>query len=80
MTKVLQGTVHGRMIELTEDLGLTDGQAVEVHITIRSSSEQSGAGLLRTAGALADDPQWDTVMKEIHRQRQLERRPAPEGE
>jgi len=30
MTKVLHGIVHGKFIEVTEDLGLIDGQAVEL--------------------------------------------------
>ncbi len=30
MTKVLHGIVHGKFIEVTEDLGLLDGQAVEL--------------------------------------------------
>ena len=33
MTKVLHGIVHGRFIEVTEDLGLSDGQAVELIVT-----------------------------------------------
>jgi hypothetical protein len=31
-------------------------------------------------GALADDPEWDDVMEEIHRGRKLERRPLPDDE
>jgi hypothetical protein len=33
MTKVLHGIVHGRIIEVTEDLGMLDGQAVELIVT-----------------------------------------------
>ena len=33
MTKVLHGIVHGKFIEVTEDLGLLDGQAVELIVT-----------------------------------------------
>jgi len=33
MTKVLHGMVHGRIIEVTEDLGMLDGQAVELIVT-----------------------------------------------
>ena len=29
MTKTLHGKVHGKMIELDEDLGVADGQQVE---------------------------------------------------
>ena len=33
MTKVLHGIVHGKFIEVTEDLGLLDGQVVELILT-----------------------------------------------
>ena len=32
MTKTLHGKVHGRTIELDEDLGVAEGQEVEVHV------------------------------------------------
>ena len=38
MTKVLHGIVHGKFIEVTEDLGLSDGQAVELIVTAAPSS------------------------------------------
>ena len=34
-----------------------------------------GDGILRTAGALADDLHWDAIMAEVHRSRRLARRP-----
>jgi hypothetical protein len=37
MTKVLHGIVHGKFIEVTEDLGLLDGQAVELIVTAEPS-------------------------------------------
>ena len=37
MTKVLRGVVHGRIIEVTEDLGMLDGQAVELIVTASTS-------------------------------------------
>jgi hypothetical protein len=33
MTRVLRGIVHGKIIEVTEDLGMSDGQAVELIVT-----------------------------------------------
>ena len=33
MTKVLHGVVHGKTIEVTEDLGIWEGQAVELIVT-----------------------------------------------
>jgi hypothetical protein len=33
MTKVLRGVVHGKTIEITEDLGMWEGQSVELIVT-----------------------------------------------
>jgi hypothetical protein len=76
MTKVIRGKVYGRTIELTEDLGLAEGQEVEVSVrTVPPMPTRTpGEGFLRTEGALADDPHWDAIMAEVHRSRKLERR------
>ena len=80
MTKIIHGKVHGRTIELAEDPGLADGQDVEVQVKILPPARTWGEGVLRAAGALADDPEWDAVMGPIYRERKLERRPLPEVE
>ena len=79
MTKLLHGKVHGKTIELAEDLGLAEGQEVVIQVKILPLAGKWGEGILRTAGALADDPHWDAIMEEIHRERKLERRPLVEG-
>ena len=74
--KTLRGKVHGKMIELDEDPGVAEGQEVEVQVRlIPKSSPKSGAGFLRTEGALADDEEWDPIMEEIYQARKVERRP-----
>jgi hypothetical protein len=80
MTKVIHGKVHGRTIEFSEDLGLTEGQEVEVSVRTLppGQTRTPGEGLLRTEGALADDPHWDAIMEEIYQERKLERRPLLE--
>lgn len=80
MTKIIHGKVHGRTIELAEDLGLAEGQDVEVQVKVLPPARTWGEGIRRTAGALADDPDWDAIMEEIHRQRKLERRLLPDEE
>jgi hypothetical protein len=80
MTKAILGKVHGRTIELDEDLGVADGQQVEVQVTIVQPARKWGEGILRTAGALADDPEWDTIMEQIYQDRKLNRRPQVEEE
>lgn len=73
MTKTLHGKVRGRMIELTEDAGLAEGQEVEILLRVVPSAQPWGEGLHRCAGALADDPEWDGIMEEIYQARKLER-------
>jgi len=34
LSKTLHGTVHGRTIKLDEDLGIADGQEVEVEVKV----------------------------------------------
>ena len=51
MTKTIHGKIHGKTIELDEDLGVAEGQEVEVHVTIVQPARKWGDGILRTAGA-----------------------------
>ena len=76
MTKTIHGTVHGKTIELDEDLGVAEGQEVEVQVrVICKTARKAGEGFLRTEGALADDTEWDAIMEEIYQARKLDRRP-----
>jgi hypothetical protein len=76
MTKTVQGIVHGKTIELIQDLGMADGQKVEVVVKTISSKEQWGEGLRRCAGALANE--WsdedDRILEEIYQDRKRETR------
>ena len=76
MVRVIHGKVRGKLIELDEDLGLAEGQEVEVTVRPISSeaSRQPGEGLLRTEGALADDPYWDAIMEQIYQERKNDTR------
>jgi hypothetical protein len=76
MTKTVHGVVHGKTIELVEDLGFADGQEVELRVRILPSRQvkQPGEGLHRTEGALADDPYWDAIMEEIYQERKNDTR------
>jgi len=67
------GIVRGRAIELDRDLGLIEGQQVELSIRVVDSVPQPGDGLRRTEGALAEDPYWDHIMEEVHEARKRER-------
>jgi hypothetical protein len=74
MMKTMHGKVHGRTIELDEDIGIAEGQEVEIRVRVIPTANTAGEGLLRTEGALADDEEWDAIMAEIHQARKLERR------
>jgi hypothetical protein len=76
MTKTMRGKVHGKTIELDEDLGVAEGQEVEVQVRVLSKTgRKPGEGFLRTEGALANDTEWDAIMEEIYQARKRERRP-----
>jgi hypothetical protein len=78
--KTIQGTIRGRTIELTEDLGLQDGQDVEVQVKVVSTGRAWGEGIRRSAGCMSDDPNFDSVMQEIYQERKRERRQPTEDE
>ena len=69
MAKPIRGKIHGKTLELDEDLGLAEGQEVEVRVKIVRPSRRWGEGILRTAGALADDTEWGEIMEQIQRER-----------
>jgi hypothetical protein len=81
MSRLIHGTVHGKTIIVAEDLGLADGQEVELMIRAVAplGNRQPGDGFLSTEGALADDSEWDTIMEELRQARKQERRsPTPD--
>ena len=82
MVKTVHGIVHGKTIELAEDLGVAEGQQVEIQVrVIHKTTRMTGEGFLRTEGALADDTEWDGIMEEIHQARKPDRRhrsPSPD--
>ena len=76
MTKTTHGKIRGKTIELDEDLGVPEGQEVEITVRMVSTSKatRTGEGLLITEGALADDPYWDDIMEEVHQERNSDSR------
>lgn len=78
-SQTLQGVIHGKIIELSIDPGLTDGEAIQVLIETAATPSR-GERLARCAGALADDPYWDDIMEEIQDSRKLERRSQELGQ
>jgi hypothetical protein len=76
MTKVAYGVVHGKTIELSEDIGMAEGEQVEITVRRLSASRLPGEGLRRCAGALADD--WtkedDRILAVIYQDRKQDSR------
>jgi hypothetical protein len=75
------GVVHGKTIELDEDLGVAEGQEIEVQVKVVPSTKTWGEGLKPCAGALANE--WteedDRILNEIYQDRKRDnRREIPE--
>ena len=80
MTKTIHGRVHGRTIELDEDLGVPDGQEVRVTVEPLASPEPGqlppGEGLRRAFGAWAGEAEeldkfldWNREQRKVGRRR-----------
>ena len=72
----VHGKVHGKTIELDEDLGVAEGQEVEIQVTGVPSTKAWGERLRRCAGALASE--WteddDRILNEIYQDRKRDNR------
>jgi hypothetical protein len=75
----LKGVVHGKTIELDEDVGLPEGQAVSVILQPLPQQDQRlppGEGIRRSAGAWADDPEGlDEYLTWLRQEREHDRTP-----
>jgi hypothetical protein len=74
MTKILHGIVRGNHIEISQDVGVPDGQEVEVLVRPLGQTAEWGEGIRRSAGGWADYPEMDAVMQQIQQDRKTERR------
>jgi hypothetical protein len=76
MVRQVQGIIHGKTIELSEDPGVADGQQVEITIKTLPTPRSWGEGLRRCAGAFAAD--WteedDRILEAIHQERKRDTR------
>jgi hypothetical protein len=81
MVRHVQGVIHGKTIELTEDPGVADGQQVEITIKTVPTPRPWGEGLRRCAGAFAAE--WneedDRILEEIHQERKRDTRQEISG-
>lgn len=73
MSHTVPGVIHGKTIELAADPGLADGQGVEITIRPSTPPDARTEAILKTAGSMAGDPEFDAVMGEIERRRRSAR-------
>lgn len=71
MSKLVKGTMHGKIIELEQSLSLSEGTVVLVSVeTIHISNGERRRRILDLSGAWKDDPSIVTVFKDIAHERQ----------
>lgn len=73
MSKIIEGIIRGRTIELQGDPGFSEGQAVQVTLRVLPDREARDAAILRLAGSMADDPEFDAAMEQVCLDRQSAR-------
>lgn len=73
MTHTTHGRINGKTIELEDDLGVPNGQEVEVIVRVMQRHEPWGEGINRSAGAAADVADFDEVFAQIERERKAAR-------
>jgi len=76
-SKTFNGIVHGKIIELEKEPGFPDGQKVSIIMQPTEIGDRHlppGEGILRSAGAWADDAEeLDEYLDWSRRQRKLSR-------
>ena len=73
MSEAIEGVIHGKTIDLTTDPGFADGQAVRVIVKPLSTPEQRRDAILRTAGSMANDADFEAAMAQVERDRRSAR-------
>ena len=65
MTMTIHGKILGKTIELDQDPDVDEGQEVEIRIKVISKpGSKTDQGFRRTEGTLAEDGEWDAIMKQ----------------
>jgi hypothetical protein len=73
MSHSTDGIVHGRVIELSHDLGFGDGQHVRVTVEAINDPQEWGEGIRRSAGIVADWHELDAIFEAIQQERKIDR-------
>lgn len=73
MSYTAHGRISGKTSELDEDLGVANGQEVEVIVHVKQKRESCGEGIRRSAGVAADVADFDEVFSQIECERKTAR-------
>jgi hypothetical protein len=65
MVKQVQGVIHGKTIELDQDLGIAEGQRVKVEVRVASTSRPWREGIRRSAGIAANVPGFEKAFEQV---------------
>ena len=77
MTTTIHGIIRGRIIELDRDLGVAEGQEVEIQVKIVPTSTTWGDGLKRCASDWTEKD--DEILTSIYQDRKRDdRKEIPE--
>jgi predicted DNA-binding antitoxin AbrB/MazE fold protein len=57
---------------------ITLSSASEIQAKLATARRTWGDGIRRSAGCMADDPEFDAAMQDVHQVRKLQRRESPE--
>jgi len=69
MSNIVEGVIRGKTIELQADPGFEEGQRISIAFNSPAHPDARIEAILRTAGAMADDPEFDAIMEQIQRDR-----------
>lgn len=73
MPGTIEGVIHGKRIELATDPGLADGQPVSVIVRPVETADRIREAILRTAGSMANNPEFDAAMAQVENDRRAAR-------
>jgi hypothetical protein len=71
MSILIDGVIHGNIIELKHSPGMADGEEVEIEVRRKKPARPWGEGIMRSAGIAADVSGFDEVFSQIERDRKL---------
>ena len=74
---IIRGVVHGKIIELDEELGLPEGQTVQIIVKVVPASHKPGEGLQKAFGGWSDEAEELDEYLEWNRKQRKQGRPEP---